>query len=120
MTWLRVWRCAALALPPHLPRLFNIGRLDTQTEGLLVLTNGGELAQHGGGAPQHAVAWRVGEGAAEVPLDLGEQAAAGDEAVGAQLGVVGQVQVDVHDASSTRAAWPPSAGWPPPRSSRRP
>jgi 23S rRNA pseudouridine2605 synthase len=32
-------------LPPHLPRLFNIGRLDAQTEGLLLLTNNGELAQ---------------------------------------------------------------------------
>lgn len=32
-------------LPPHLPRLFNVGRLDAQSEGLLVLTNDGELAQ---------------------------------------------------------------------------
>jgi len=32
-------------LPPHLPRLFNVGRLDAQTEGLLVLTNDGDLAQ---------------------------------------------------------------------------
>ena len=32
-------------LPPHLPRLFNIGRLDAQPEGLLLLTNHGELAQ---------------------------------------------------------------------------
>jgi 23S rRNA pseudouridine2605 synthase len=32
-------------LPPHLPRLFNIGRLDAQTEGLLLLTNNGDLAQ---------------------------------------------------------------------------
>ena len=32
-------------LPPHLPRLFNIGRLDAQTAGLLVLTNDGDLAQ---------------------------------------------------------------------------
>ena len=32
-------------LPPHLPRLFNVGRLDAHSEGLLVLTNDGELAQ---------------------------------------------------------------------------
>src|SRR2546423_1723611 len=32
-------------LPPHLPRLFNVGRLDALTEGLLILTNNGELAQ---------------------------------------------------------------------------
>lgn len=31
-------------LPPHGPRLFNVGRLDTQSEGLLVLTNDGDLA----------------------------------------------------------------------------
>jgi 23S rRNA pseudouridine2605 synthase len=32
-------------LPQKLSRLFNIGRLDAQTEGLLLLTNDGELAQ---------------------------------------------------------------------------
>ena len=32
-------------LPPHIPRLFNVGRLDAQSEGLLVLTNDGDLAQ---------------------------------------------------------------------------
>lgn len=32
-------------LPPQFPRLFNIGRLDTQSEGLLLLTNDGDLAQ---------------------------------------------------------------------------
>jgi 23S rRNA pseudouridine2605 synthase len=32
-------------LPPKFPRLFNIGRLDTQSEGLLLLTNSGDLAQ---------------------------------------------------------------------------
>jgi len=32
-------------LPAKFPRLFNIGRLDAQSEGLLILTNDGELAQ---------------------------------------------------------------------------
>ena len=32
-------------LPPKFSRLFNIGRLDTQTEGLLLLSNDGDLAQ---------------------------------------------------------------------------
>jgi len=32
-------------LPKKFSRLFNVGRLDAQTEGLLVLTNDGELAQ---------------------------------------------------------------------------
>jgi 23S rRNA pseudouridine2605 synthase len=32
-------------LPAKFPRLFNVGRLDAQTEGLLILTNDGELAQ---------------------------------------------------------------------------
>ena len=31
-------------LPPKFPRLFNIGRLDAQSEGLLILTNDGDLA----------------------------------------------------------------------------
>ena len=32
-------------LPPKFSRLFNIGRLDTPTEGLLLLTNDGDLSQ---------------------------------------------------------------------------
>lgn len=32
-------------LPSSLPRLFNVGRLDAQSEGLLILTNDGALAQ---------------------------------------------------------------------------
>src|SRR6202158_4862985 len=32
-------------LPPKFPRLFNIGRLDAQSEGLLILTKDGDLAQ---------------------------------------------------------------------------
>lgn len=31
-------------IPPRMPRLFHVGRLDTQTEGLIVLTNDGEFA----------------------------------------------------------------------------
>jgi 23S rRNA pseudouridine2605 synthase len=32
-------------LPARFPRVFNIGRLDNQSEGLLILTNDGDLAQ---------------------------------------------------------------------------
>lgn len=34
------------AMPEHLPRVISIGRLDFNTEGLLLLTNNGALARH--------------------------------------------------------------------------
>jgi 23S rRNA pseudouridine2605 synthase len=38
-------RATVLELVPEFPRVFPVGRLDAETEGLLVLTNDGDLAQ---------------------------------------------------------------------------
>src|SRR5438045_1029216 len=43
------------ALPKHLPRLISIGRLDLNTEGLLLLTNDGGLAR---ALELPSIAWR--------------------------------------------------------------
>jgi hypothetical protein len=61
----------------------------------------GQPAQDRRGTPQGALA-QAAVGGGEVPRDRGERRAVGDEAVGAQLGVVGQVQLDVHEAGFFR------------------
>jgi 23S rRNA pseudouridine2605 synthase len=70
-------RTTALDLVPRTPRVFAVGRLDYETEGLMVLTNDGELAQlvthprHGiekaylaevAGVPSRAILRRLREG----------------------------------------------------------
>lgn len=80
-------RQSVLGLVPDEPRVFSVGRLDLQTEGLLVLTNDGKLAQllahpsHGvekeylaelRGSPSPAELRRLREG---VVLDDGEKTA---------------------------------------------
>jgi len=82
-------RPAAVDLVPSEPRVFPVGRLDYDTEGLLVLTNDGELAQlvthprHGiekgylaevSGVPSRAAVRALREG---VTLDDGPTAPAG-------------------------------------------
>lgn len=60
-------------------RLFHVGRLDVDTEGLILLTNDGELA-HRLMHPAHEVAKTyVAEIAAPVPRDLGRRLRAGVE-----------------------------------------
>ena len=39
-------RATVIDLVPPQPRVFSVGRLDATTEGLLILTNDGELAHH--------------------------------------------------------------------------
>lgn len=60
-------------------RLFHVGRLDADTEGLLLLTNDGELAQRLA-HPSHGVAKTyMAEVEGRIPRDLGRTLAAGVE-----------------------------------------
>jgi 23S rRNA pseudouridine2605 synthase len=61
-------RRTVLDLVPATPRVFPVGRLDFHTEGLLVLTNDGDLAQ-GLTHPSHGVAKTYLAEVAGVPLD---------------------------------------------------
>jgi 23S rRNA pseudouridine2605 synthase len=101
-------RTTALDLVPGEPRVFAVGRLDYDTEGLLVLTNDGELAQrvthprHGiektylaevTGVPSRAALRRLREG---VALDDGVTAPARVRLVQAQ-GEDAALEIVVHE-----------------------
>lgn len=63
----------------HTERLFHVGRLDTATEGLLILTNDGDLAHHLT-HPSHEVAKTyLAEVAGPVAKDVGRRLRAGVE-----------------------------------------
>ncbi len=101
-------RTTALALVPAEPRVFPVGRLDYDTEGLLVLTNDGELAQlvthprHGiekaylaevAGVPNHTALRELREG---VDLEDGITAPAGVRLVQAR-GEDAALEIVVHE-----------------------
>lgn len=75
-------------LPPELPRVISVGRLDFNTEGLLLLTNYGALARH---LELPANAWvrryRVRARGRVTPADL-ERLKEGVEVEGVQYGAV--------------------------------
>ena len=75
-------------LPPELPRVISVGRLDFNTEGLLLLTNDGALARH---LELPANAWvrryRVRARGRVTPADL-ERLREGVEVEGVQYGAV--------------------------------
>ena len=75
-------------LPPELPRVISVGRLDFNTEGLLLLTNDGALARH---LELPANAWvrryRVRARGRVTPADL-ERLKEGVEVEGVQYGAV--------------------------------
>jgi len=69
--------CVGDYLPERGARLFHVGRLDTETEGLLLLTNDGDLAHRlmhpSYGVPKTYLAEVIGP----VPRDLGRQLRSG-------------------------------------------
>ena len=75
----RAWRTVADFLGDRSERLFHIGRLDYDTEGLMLLTNDGELA-HRLAHPSFEVAKTyMAEVTGPVPKDLGRRLATGVE-----------------------------------------
>src|SRR6201986_3557505 len=58
-------------------RLFHVGRLDFDTEGLLLLTNDGELANRLAHPPYGVLKTYLAEGPGPVPKDLGRRLTAG-------------------------------------------
>ena len=60
-------------------RLFHVGRLDADTEGLILLTNDGELAQRLAHPSYEVLKTYVAEVTGPVPRDLGRRLRAGIE-----------------------------------------
>ena len=101
-------RPTVVQLVPDEPRVFSVGRLDAETEGLLILTNDGDLAQrlthpsHGvgktylaevDGVPTRATIRRLREG---IELDDGPTAPAGVHLVQSRSGHAA-VEVVIHE-----------------------
>lgn len=70
-------RTVADLVPPTAGRLFHVGRLDSDTEGLLLLTNDGELAHHLTHPSFGIEKTYLAEVPGPVPRDLGRRLRAG-------------------------------------------
>jgi 23S rRNA pseudouridine2605 synthase len=100
--------CVGDLIPPEGPRLFHVGRLDADTEGLLLLTNDGDLA-HRLAHPSHGVPkLYLAEVPGPVAKDVGRRLREGVElddgpAVADRFRVVAshggraQVELEVHE-----------------------
>ena len=101
---------------PRTDRLFHVGRLDAETEGLLLLTNDGELAHRLTHPSYEVPKTYLAEVAGAVPRDLGKRLRAGIELEDGPVKVDSFRLVDSRRASGAgrgRAARGPQARRPP-------
>lgn len=81
-------------------RLFHVGRLDADTEGLLLLTNDGELAQRLGHPAHGVVKTYVAKVRGRVERGLARQVMAGVDVEGRPVAVTDCAVLDMADAAS--------------------